>query len=156
MTWLTRGAFPAYREERLERQSRVTATIIEARDLTRRFGGLVAVENYSLSLAQGDLAGLIGPNGAGKTTAFNLLTGVIKPSAGRIRVAGEDLTGRAPHVLAARAWRAHSRISGSSTTCPSSKTSCAARMCVWRLAYVDPVTAARLPPRRAEDRRARP
>ncbi|HEV7251937.1 MAG TPA: ABC transporter ATP-binding protein [Mesorhizobium sp.] len=75
-------------------------TIIEARELTRRFGGLVAVENYSLDLFAGDLTGLIGPNGAGKTTAFNLLTGVAKPNGGRITVAGEDLTGRPPHVLA--------------------------------------------------------
>lgn len=74
--------------------------VITADNLSRRFGGLVAVEGYSLVLRAGELVGLIGPNGAGKTTAFNLLTGVIRPTSGRIRIAGEDLTGRAPNVLA--------------------------------------------------------
>ncbi|WP_246252726.1 ABC transporter ATP-binding protein [Allomesorhizobium camelthorni] len=74
--------------------------IIDANHITRRFGGLVAVDDYSLQLMHGDLVGLIGPNGAGKTTAFNLLTGVLKPSSGTIRVADIDLTGRPPHVLA--------------------------------------------------------
>lgn len=75
-------------------------TVLEAKGLVRRFGGLVAVEDYTLRLASGDLVGLIGPNGAGKTTAFNLLTGVLKPSAGTIVVKGRDLTGAKPHVLA--------------------------------------------------------
>jgi branched-chain amino acid transport system ATP-binding protein len=74
--------------------------IIDATGLTRRFDGLVAVDNYTLRLAKGDLVGLIGPNGAGKTTAFNLLTGVLKPSAGTIRINGRDLTGQPPHVMA--------------------------------------------------------
>lgn len=75
--------------------------VLEAKGVKRQFGGLVAVEDYTLRLAAGDLVGLIGPNGAGKTTAFNLLTGVLKPSAGRIVIQGRDLTGRKPHVLAA-------------------------------------------------------
>ena len=74
--------------------------VVEARDLKRRFGGLVAVDGYSLRLGPGDLVGLIGPNGAGKTTAFNLLTGVLRPTSGTISVAGRDLTGSRPHVLA--------------------------------------------------------
>lgn len=73
---------------------------MEAKGLMRRFGGLVAVEDYTLQLAEGDLVGLIGPNGAGKTTAFNLLTGVLKPTSGAIMVRGRDLTGEKPHVLA--------------------------------------------------------
>ena len=77
-----------------------SGTIIEATGLTRAFGGVVAIDDYRLRLAEGDLVGLIGPNGAGKTTAFNLLTGVLKPSAGRVRVRGRDLTGARPHVLA--------------------------------------------------------
>jgi branched-chain amino acid transport system ATP-binding protein len=77
-----------------------SGTIIEATGLTRAFGGLVAIDRYALRLAEGDLVGLIGPNGAGKTTAFNLLTGVLKPSAGRVTVGGEDLTGARPHLLA--------------------------------------------------------
>jgi len=75
-------------------------TVIEASGLSRIFGGLVAVDGYGLVLKRGDLVGLIGPNGAGKTTAFNLLTGVLKPSAGTITVRGKDLTGAKPHVLA--------------------------------------------------------
>ena len=75
--------------------------VLEATGLMRRFGGLTAVEDYTLRLARGDLVGLIGPNGAGKTTAFNLLTGVLKPTAGTIMVKGRDLTARKPHVLAA-------------------------------------------------------
>lgn len=74
--------------------------VVEARNLSRRFGGLLAVDGYSLRLARGDLVGLIGPNGAGKTTAFNLLTGVLKPTSGTIAVQGRDLTGSRPHVLA--------------------------------------------------------
>lgn len=74
--------------------------VIEANGLTRVFGGLVAVENYSLRLERGNLVGLIGPNGAGKTTAFNLLTGVLKPNAGTILVRGQDLTGSRPSVFA--------------------------------------------------------
>jgi branched-chain amino acid transport system ATP-binding protein len=75
-------------------------TVIEAKDLSKVFGGLVAVDGYSLRLSRGDLVGLIGPNGAGKTTAFNLLTGVLKPSAGTILVRGRDMTGARPHLLA--------------------------------------------------------
>jgi branched-chain amino acid transport system ATP-binding protein len=74
--------------------------VIEAMGLSRIFGGLIAVDDYGLHLAKRDLVGLIGPNGAGKTTAFNLLTGVLKPSAGKISVRGKDFTGAKPHVLA--------------------------------------------------------
>ena len=65
-----------------------------------RFGGVVAVDGYSLTLGRQDLTGLIGPNGAGKTTAFNLLTGVLRPTAGTIGIDGRDMTGRKPHKLA--------------------------------------------------------
>ena len=78
----------------------VGQAIIEARQLSMRFGGVVAVNSYSLTLARTDLNGLIGPNGAGKTTAFNLLTGVLKPSSGSISVNGQDMTGKKPHRLA--------------------------------------------------------
>jgi branched-chain amino acid transport system ATP-binding protein len=74
--------------------------VIEAEGLRRAFGGLVAVDGYSLRLEPGDLVGLIGPNGAGKTTAFNLITGVLKPTSGTIRVRGRDLTGSRPSVMA--------------------------------------------------------
>ncbi|WP_245409938.1 ABC transporter ATP-binding protein [Pararhizobium haloflavum] len=73
---------------------------LEINDLSKRFGGLLAVDRYNLVLRQADLVGLIGPNGAGKTTAFNLATGILRPTAGRIRIAGRDLTGARPHVIA--------------------------------------------------------
>ncbi|HZN64763.1 MAG TPA: ABC transporter ATP-binding protein [Tepidisphaeraceae bacterium] len=65
------------------------------------FGGLKAVQDFSLSLPPDALYGLIGPNGAGKTTVFNLLTGVYRPQAGRIIVGGRDVTDRKPHEIAA-------------------------------------------------------
>jgi branched-chain amino acid transport system ATP-binding protein len=67
--------------------------LLKVNGLTCRFGGLVAVEDLGLRLAPGRLAGLIGPNGAGKTTVFNLLTGLVKPSAGSVVFKGQDLSG---------------------------------------------------------------
>jgi branched-chain amino acid transport system ATP-binding protein len=64
--------------------------------LARSFGGVRALDGVSFSVAKGELVGLIGPNGSGKTTAFNLISGVLKPSGGRIRFAGKDVTGNAP------------------------------------------------------------
>jgi branched-chain amino acid transport system ATP-binding protein len=78
----------------------VTASLLEIRNLTHRFGGLVAVDDFSLALAPGELVGVIGPNGAGKTTLFNLITGVYRAGAGRIRFRGEELVGRPPHAIA--------------------------------------------------------
>jgi len=69
--------------------------------LGKTFGGITALAGYSLELPRGQLAGLIGPNGAGKTTAFNLLSGVIKPTTGKIFFEGADITGLHPHRKAA-------------------------------------------------------
>lgn len=71
-----------------------------AEALDKTFGGVVALKNFSLTVADGDLLGLIGPNGAGKTTAFNLLTGVLPPSAGRLSFEGRDITGLRPEARA--------------------------------------------------------
>jgi branched-chain amino acid transport system ATP-binding protein len=76
--------------------------LLEVRGLTRRFGGIVAVDEVSIAVAAGRIAGLIGPNGAGKTTVFNLVTGVYKPHAGDVRLAGESLLPLAPHEIARR------------------------------------------------------
>ena len=76
--------------------------MLEVERLTRRFGGLTAVNNVTLSVAQGEIRGLIGPNGAGKTTLFNLLTGVLRPTAGLVRFEGTDITGESIHRLARR------------------------------------------------------
>jgi branched-chain amino acid transport system ATP-binding protein len=69
--------------------------------VTVRFGGLLAVDEVDLALAERELVGIIGPNGAGKTTFFHTLSGVLMPTAGRLVVRGRDLTGRPPHVFAA-------------------------------------------------------
>ncbi|HYZ30741.1 MAG TPA: ABC transporter ATP-binding protein [Crenalkalicoccus sp.] len=66
--------------------------VLAAEGLTRRFGGLTAVADVSLTLSRGELHAVIGPNGAGKSTLVNLLAGELRPSAGRIRLAGEDAT----------------------------------------------------------------
>src|ERR1051326_888928 len=71
--------------------------------ISKSFGGLKAVQDFSLDLQRGDLQGLIGPNGAGKTTLFNLLTGVYKPApgGGAITLDGRPLNGLRPHRIAA-------------------------------------------------------
>ncbi|MDM0037946.1 ABC transporter ATP-binding protein [Variovorax sp. J22G21] len=75
--------------------------LLEARELTVRFGGLTAVDAVSMRLHAGELVGIIGPNGAGKTTFFNAISGVVAPTAGRLLVEGTtDLTGRGPHHYA--------------------------------------------------------
>ena len=71
----------------------MTAAALEAVGLTRRFGGLAAVSNVSLSLSVGELHAVIGPNGAGKSTLANLLSGELAPSAGAVRLGGQDVTG---------------------------------------------------------------
>jgi len=76
--------------------------LLDVRDLTRRFGGVVAVDHVSFAVASGQIAGLIGPNGAGKTTLFNLVTRLYKPDAGDILLAGESLLRLAPHAIARR------------------------------------------------------
>jgi branched-chain amino acid transport system permease protein len=67
-----------------------------------RFGGLIAVNDVSFEVRRGEIFGIIGPNGAGKTTLFNVITGMARPAGGRIVYRGEDLTGLAPHTVAAR------------------------------------------------------
>ncbi len=70
--------------------------LLEIDNLSVRFGGLKAVSDLSLALDPGQLVGLIGPNGAGKTTAFNVVTGVYRPAAGDVRMAGRSIAGRPP------------------------------------------------------------
>src|SRR4051812_3372444 len=69
---------------------------LEVRDVTRIFGGLTAVSDFSLRLAVGELVGLIGPNGAGKTTCFNIITGVFPPSRGEVRLGPRRIDGLNP------------------------------------------------------------
>src|SRR5512136_1350714 len=70
--------------------------VLEIENLTKLFGGLKAVSNFSLTVRQGDLAGLIGPNGAGKTTVFNMITGLYVPTSGNVLFYGESLVGLEP------------------------------------------------------------
>ncbi|WP_422446836.1 ABC transporter ATP-binding protein [Thermoanaerobacterium sp. DL9XJH110] len=71
-------------------------SLLEARNVTIKFGGLTAVSNFSLNLEKGEIVGLIGPNGAGKTTAFNAITGIYTPVSGRVIFEGKDITGYLP------------------------------------------------------------
>jgi branched-chain amino acid transport system ATP-binding protein len=73
--------------------------ILETNVVTKKFGGLVALENVSIKISRGSITGLIGPNGAGKTTLFNCITGVYRPEKGSIMFEGEDITGLAPEVI---------------------------------------------------------
>lgn len=75
--------------------------LLEAHNVTVRFGGLVAVDGVSANFAPGELVGIIGPNGAGKTTFFNAISGVQVPTSGRLTAHGHNLTGRGPHRFAA-------------------------------------------------------
>ena len=79
-----------------------TDVILDAQNVRKVFGGLVAVNNVSFTVPRGKVVSLIGPNGAGKTTFFNMLTGVYKPTGGTITFLGEDVTGKPPHAITAR------------------------------------------------------
>ena len=74
--------------------------LLEARELTVRFGGLTAVDTVSAAFAPSELVGIIGPNGAGKTTFFNALSGVVVPTSGELFASGRRLTGARPHRYA--------------------------------------------------------
>lgn len=74
--------------------------LLEIGNLSKNFKGLRAVNNYHLDLCQGEILGIIGPNGAGKSTVFNLVTGYIPPSSGKIRFCGQDITNLPPDKIA--------------------------------------------------------
>ena len=76
--------------------------LLEVEKARMQFGGLVAVNDVSFKLKAGEIVGLIGPNGAGKSTTFNLLTGVLRPTSGSIRLGGEEIAGRPAREIAAR------------------------------------------------------
>jgi branched-chain amino acid transport system ATP-binding protein len=87
-------AFPA----RAGREDAAEA-ILRTERLTVRFGGLLALDNVDFAIARGEIRAIIGPNGAGKSTFFNCLTGVLRPSSGRILFRGEDITGLSPNRI---------------------------------------------------------
>ncbi|WP_227355813.1 ABC transporter ATP-binding protein [Haladaptatus salinisoli] len=76
--------------------------LLEGQGLTKRFGGVVAVDDVTFSVERGESVGLIGPNGAGKTTLFRLLTGIHDPTEGRVIFNGNDITGMSPHRICHR------------------------------------------------------
>jgi branched-chain amino acid transport system ATP-binding protein len=78
------------------------APILVAEKVRKEFGGLVAVNDVDFKIPEGSIISLIGPNGAGKTTFFNMLTGVYKPTGGRIEFNGENVTGKPPHAITER------------------------------------------------------
>ena len=73
--------------------------ILEIQNVTMKFGGVTAIDNLSFSVKRGQIYGLIGPNGAGKTTIFNIITGVLHPTKGKVIFEGEDITGIKPHKV---------------------------------------------------------
>lgn len=77
-------------------------TLLEVQKLTRYFGGLAAVNEVDMEVDAGEIRGLIGPNGSGKTTMFNLISGVIRPTGGKVIFNGEDITNLEPHFVAKR------------------------------------------------------
>ncbi len=75
------------------------AAVLEIRALTRRFGGLTAVDGLDVTVNEGEIVSLVGPNGAGKTTVFNLISGVLRPTAGSVRLLGRELVGQPAHRI---------------------------------------------------------
>jgi branched-chain amino acid transport system permease protein len=85
------------------RRSGDSATpLLEVRGLRKAYGGIKALQNVDLTVRAGSIVAVIGPNGSGKTTLFNLITGMVKPDAGTVRLAGKDITGLAPHLIVER------------------------------------------------------
>jgi len=79
-----------------------TKPLLEIRGLRKSFGGIQAAREIDLDVMPGSIVGIIGPNGSGKTTFFNLITGLTQPDGGKVRLAGEDVTGLSPHVIVER------------------------------------------------------
>ncbi len=76
--------------------------LLVAQKMRKEFGGLLAVSDVDFVIPPGSIVSLIGPNGAGKTTFFNMITGVYKPTSGRVTFAGEDITAKPPHAVTER------------------------------------------------------
>lgn len=75
------------------------ANLLETLEVTKRFGGLTALDSVTYSVKEGEVRGIIGPNGAGKTTFFNVVTGELKPTSGKIFLKGEEITDLSPHLI---------------------------------------------------------
>ena len=95
-------AMPAWLRERARSAAGAASPLLEVRGLSKRFGGLLALNEVDLAIPPASIVGLIGPNGAGKTTFFNVVTGLIEPDAGRIVFEGQSLVGLRPSAIVAR------------------------------------------------------
>ena len=84
----------------MSEQTTAAQSLLSATEVTKRFGGLVAVDSVSFEVERGKVFALIGPNGAGKTTMFNCVTGLFPPTAGSIRFEGREIAGARPHEVA--------------------------------------------------------
>jgi len=82
-----------------EEINKINKVVLQTDKLTKKFGGLIAVNNFNLKVSQGQISSLIGPNGAGKTTVFNVVTGIYKADGGKVLFKGEDLAGKKPHQI---------------------------------------------------------
>ena len=98
------------------------APVLRTEGLTVRFGGLAALNNVSIAVPPARIRGIIGPNGAGKSTFFNCVTGVLRPTSGRIVFDGEDIAGLPPHVISrkaiARSYQITNILPGATETRP--------------------------------------
>ncbi|GAA6526711.1 ABC transporter ATP-binding protein [Intrasporangium sp. DVR] len=97
-------------DETVRTDSHADGPVLEATGVTMRFGGLTAVNNVGMTVRPGEILGLIGPNGAGKTTFFNCLTGMYKPTEGRVRLLGNDLPPKPRFVVMAGMARTFQNI----------------------------------------------
>jgi len=125
--------------------------ILRTEGLTMRFGGLTAVNNVSIAIERGEIRAIIGPNGAGKSTFFNCLTGVLRPTSGRILLNGEDIAGRPPNEVShkglARSYQITNILPGA-TVLENVRVAAQSRHHAWnmvrnRLSFTDVVDRAR-------------
>ena len=99
-------------------------SILQARDLAVRFGGIKAVDGLTFDVAQGEIFTIIGPNGAGKTTIFNLISRIYEASGGSLLFEGTDITRVPPHEIAGRGIARTFRMSNSSSRRRCCRTCC--------------------------------
>ena len=86
-------------EQENQETDKINKVLLQTNKLTKKFGGLTAVNNFDLKVSKGEISSLIGPNGAGKTTVFNVVTGIYKSDGGEVLFKGEDLAGKKPHQI---------------------------------------------------------
>src|SRR5246500_2598362 len=94
------AVFSRRRGTRKPRRTAMAETLLQVDNVSKRFGGLLAVGKASFTAESGRITALIGPNGAGKTTLFSIISGFLAPSAGRVLHKGTDITGQQPYLLA--------------------------------------------------------